>query len=352
MTVYTFPPARSADAAPDLGVGAVLAQCTASSPVECWQALGSASLAHWPQPGSGATLQRWRALAAVAQHDLSLAKLVEGHTDALAILRELHHAEMAQTGTLWATWAAEVPGHRVVASATSGGMVRLSGSKAWCSGAAAATHALLTAWLPDGAGPQLVAVSLDQPGVSVSAHTWRAVGMADSASADVQFDDVLAAPVGAPGDYLNRAGFWQGGAGIAACWFGGALGLGDSLRGALQQMPPAARTPFRMAALGRVDISLSSTSALLREAAQWVDAHPQDDASLVALRLRQAAEGTARRVLDEVGRALGATPFCRDARFARTAADLPVFIRQSHADRDDAALGERVLAQQESPWLP
>ena len=76
------------------------------------------------------------------------------------------------------------------------------------------------------------------------------------------------------------------------------------------------------------------------------------DASAVALRVRLAAEATATRVLDETGRALGATPFCRDPRFARMAADLPVFLRQSHAERDCAALGERVLAHQEGPAWP
>ena len=73
-------------------------------------------------------------------------------------------------------------------------------------------------------------------------------------------------------------------------------------------------------------------------------AHPRHDASEVALRVRLRAETAAKAVLDTVGAALGATPFCRDARFARMAADLPVFIRQSHAERDFAALGERVMA--------
>jgi hypothetical protein len=95
---------------------------------------------------------------------------------------------------------------------------------------------------------------------------------------------------------------------------------------------------------------LTSTAVLLRECAAWIDTHPRADASAVALRARLAAEHTATTVLDEVGRALGATPFCRDARFARMAADLPVFIRQSHAERDLAALGEQVLDAGATPW--
>ena len=90
---------------------------------------------------------------------------------------------------------------------------------------------------------------------------------------------------------------------------------------------------------------MQATAALMREGAQWIDAHPSADAGLVAVRLRLAAEDCARCVLDEVGRALGAAPFCRNARFARAAADLPVFIRQSHAERDFASVGERLVKQ-------
>src|SRR5256885_6384264 len=49
-----------------------------------------------PLPGRGHTLQRWRALAEVAAHSLGLAKLYEGHTDALAILSELQ-ADLARS---------------------------------------------------------------------------------------------------------------------------------------------------------------------------------------------------------------------------------------------------------------
>ena len=309
-----------------------------------------------PLPGGGATLARWQALAAVASHDLSLAKLFEGHTDALAVLHELGAPNVAGgEGATWGMWAAEAPGHRVEVRIDAGGRATLHGRKAWCSGAATASHGLLTAWRTetDATGPQLVAVPMRQPGVAVSSEAWAAVGMADSASLDIDFQGARAELVGAPGDYLARPGFWQGGAGVAACWYGGTLPLAAALHRAVAEAPAPARSPFRLAALGKVDLAMRATGALLREAAVWTDRHPTADASAVALRVRQAAEGGARLVLDEVGRALGATPFCRDALFARAAADLPVFIRQSHAERDFAALGERLAATadlEEAAW--
>jgi hypothetical protein len=208
----------------------------------------------------------------------------------------------------------------------------------------------MTAWHADGRGPQLVSVRLDQPEIQVSAGAWQAVGMAESASLDVKFGGAHASLVGQPGAYLQRPGFWQGGAGIAACWYGGAAALADTLRRALAGGPATGRDPFRLAALGRVDVSLHSTAALLRHAAAWIDGNPAADASAIAIRVRQAAAEAAALTLSEVGRVLGAAPFCRDGAFARRAADLPVFIRQSHGDRDFASLGERVLDASPEPW--
>lgn len=309
-------------------------------------------LAHLPQPGTGSTLHRWQALSRVAQHSLPLAKLYEGHTDALAILHELGAAP-ARAGDTWAMWAAESPGQRVQVriSQGSGAQATLSGTKAWCSGAQGVGHALLTAWLPGQDQSQLVTVDLSHPSIRMNTGAWQAVGMAETLSAEVAFDNTPATLVGEPGDYLHRPGFWQGGAGIAACWYGGTLAVADALyrgmRGASVEHPAFAH---RAAAFGKVDRVLAGVAALLHGSADWIDAHPHADAMAVALRVRQAAEAAATCVLHETGRALGATPYCRDAVFARAAADLPVFIRQSHGERDDAALARAVLEQEDYPW--
>lgn len=303
-----------------------------------------------PMPGRGATLRRWQGLCAVAEHNLPLAKLYEGHTDALAVMAELAPSATPVPGATWGLWAAEVPNGRAVVEAIDTGGARLSGAKRWCSGAGQLSHGLLTAWWSDGRGPQLVRVSMHQPGVSTTHAGWHAVGMAASASVDVAFDGAVVECVGAEGAYLERPGFWHGGAGIAACWHGGAVALALALQRALVQAPPAGHNAFHLAALGKVGVALQSTAALLRETAGWIDHHPTRDASAMALRVRLAAEASAKLVLDEVGRALGATPFCRDAAFAQMAADLPVFVRQSHAERDFAALGERLVSPEGPSW--
>jgi len=303
--------------------------------------LVEAGLDRLPLPGSGNTLLRWQCLAEVAALDLSLVKLFEGHTDALAIQAELG-ARPVPPGSRWGTWCAEPPQARLRFERSDGDALRLHGVKAWCSGAAVVTHAVVSGWNAAGE-PCLATVALDAPGVRISGDGWQAVGMAATASVDVHFDGAPARSLGAPGDYVARPGFWHGGAGIAACWWGGAAGLARLAYANAGAQPDG----HRCAHLGAIDVALSAGAALLREAAAWIDAHPRDDAHVLALRARLAVEHAAETVVRHAGRALGAAPLCRDARFARAMADLPVFLRQSHAERDLASLGGRVLQDKE-----
>jgi hypothetical protein len=308
----------------------------------CLRALVEAGLDRLPLPGSGRTLERFQQLAEVGGHDLGLCKLFEGHTDALAIIEQLGGSPTP--GSTWGMWAAEPPQARVKAS-PAGHMVALHGRKAWCSGAAVLSHALLTAWDGDDQ-QQLVAVALDQPGVTVTEQGWQAVGMAATGSVEVLFDGAEAQAIGNPGDYLQRPGFWQGGIGIAACWYGAARQIADALRIQCEQRPE----PHALAHLGAVDSALQAAADVLRFSALHIDAHPGDNAELLARRARAVVEQSAEQVMREVGRALGAGPFCKDRHFARLSADLPVFLRQSHAERDLAALGQLVAGQSVEAW--
>ncbi|MCW2541818.1 MAG: hypothetical protein JWN95_3543 [Frankiales bacterium] len=295
-----------------------------------------------PLPGQGETLSRWQRLAEVADEDLGLVKLFEGHTDALAILAELGVSTSdplpRAEGDVWGTWAAEPPSARLRASGD-GDQLFVDGRKAWCSGADVVSHALVTAW--DAQGRQcLAAVRMDEAGVEVTGEGWHAVGMGSVASPDVLFDHVRAVPVGRPGQYVQRPGFWHGGCGIAACWYGGALLFADAVAQRCADRPD----PHTLAHLGAIDTAMLGTRALLGEAAAWIDRNPTASAQQWALRVRASTESTVTEVLERAGRVLGAGPLCRDPRTARHFADLPIFLRQSHAEHDLAALGETLAA--------
>lgn len=309
------------------------------------QALASGGFTALPMPGQGRTLDRWRTLAAVAGCDLSLTKLFEGHTDALAILAEIEPSRPPAEG-IWGVWAAEPPFARVTIVDRQGDRVYVQGRKAWCSGAPFLNGALMTTW-DEQSRPQLVAVALDQPSIRMSDEGWQATGMGSTASVDVEFKGALARCVGSPGQYLQRPGFWQGGAGIAACWYGAACALGHYLR---EHCTRAPHDEHAQAHLGAVDATLCSAAAALRETADWIDRHPRDSAERVVRRVRAQVETSATQVLHHVGRALGATPYCRNSHFARLAADLPVFLRQSHGEKDLAALGACMATGPDGEW--
>ena len=296
-----------------------------------------------PLPGSGRTWERWAVLADLAGEDLSLARLSEGHVDALAILAELG-AGAPPAGSRWGVWAAQPPGPGLSASRAAGGW-RLDGIKRYCSGAHACTHALVTAAAPD--GNRLFAVGTT--GLAPVAGTWPATGMAASDTLDVEFTDVLGEPVGGPGDYTGRPGFAHGGAGVAACWYGGARGVGQTLLTAAAKRDVG---PHALAHLGAVDVVLHTARYALARAAAEIDADPADQEHggwRRALRVRALVEATATEVMERVGRALGAGPLCHDEAHARRVADLTVYLRQHHAEKDLAELGT-LAAEAGASW--
>ncbi|WP_318306853.1 acyl-CoA dehydrogenase family protein [Amycolatopsis solani] len=276
-----------------------------------------------PLPGGSHTARRWAALAAFGRRDLALARLAEGHADAVAILAEAGLSPAA--GALYGVWAAKSGGTGAVLE---GGA--LTGTVRFCSGLSVLDRALVAA------GDRLVEADLADPRVRRHPDAWQAVGMDASDSGDVVFDGVPGTPVGPPGWYVARPGFALGGAGVAAVWLGGAAGVADGVLAYLRERGGA--DEHQLAHVGAIHTALSAADAVLARAARG----PVDP--LVAGTCRAAAERAAVEVLERALKVTGPTPACRDRRFAQRVADLPVYVRQHHAERDLAALGRDVLA--------
>ncbi|HET6295105.1 MAG TPA: acyl-CoA dehydrogenase family protein [Kribbella sp.] len=287
-----------------------------------------------PDPGTGRTAERWMALLDLGRTDLALARLAEGHTDATSILRQA--GQVPDPDALYGVWAARSGGTGAVLKGD-----RLGGTIRFCSGAHSVDRALIAAIAENG-DSILVDQPLATPGITRDAGTWQPLGMDASDSPDVSFDDVAAGnQVGEPGFYTGRPGFWWGGGGVAAVWFGGSLGLVERT----QDFITGGKGPddHQLAHLGELQTSLAATGALLRETAATIDADPTADLMLRIWMLRAGAEQTARAVVDRVPRMVGPTPLSRDRSFSQALADLQLYVRQHHAERDYAALGRLVL---------
>lgn len=288
-----------------------------------------------PLPGRGRTLQRWRALARIGAHDLALAKVLEAHHDAHAVLADLG-APVPPGDPLLAVWAAHGPGCTVRGDEQEDALV---GAKPWCSGADIVDMALVT--VREGARPGVYLVALDAS-AQVDAAQWHAPGMARIPSTTVQFQQTPAQWLGSEQAYLSRPGFWHGGAGIAAVW----LGAAGALLTAMQQR---CEGDHRQRLTGEAVLALTAATSFLRELAARIDADPSRSHQAEVVLARSLAERACTTVLDLAARALGPGPMCLDADHARRWADLTVFIRQSHADRDWAWLGTQA-ATVEHAW--
>jgi alkylation response protein AidB-like acyl-CoA dehydrogenase len=296
-----------------------------------------------PLPGSGATRERLAAFAGLAGEDLSLARLGEGHADAVAILAELG-GPRPDPGSRWGVWAANPPGPNVTAARRDGRWL-LEGTKQYCSGARVCTHALVTATADDGGRLFAVPTKRLEPDTA----SWPATGMAGSDTLDVGFPAVAAVPVGPPDGYVNRPGFSHGGVGVAACWYGGARAVARTLLSAASKRDVG---PHALAHLGAVDLGLRAARFALDQAADEIDADPGDlrgEGPIRALRVRGLTEAVAADVMARTGRALGAGPLGHDAAHSLAVADLTVYLRQHHAERDLAQLGE-LVAQRGDTW--
>ncbi|MET0725242.1 MAG: acyl-CoA dehydrogenase [Leifsonia sp.] len=336
------PVARTLQRVPDAdaGIDAVLAWCVD---------VGRAA----PAPGLGDTASVWEILASVAAHDLGIARMLEPHLDALTIIEQAGIVDPAVLGagptSTWGVFAAEGPGVRVTAR-YAGGDWRLDGVKPWCSLAGTLTNALVTAHTDDGSR-RLFAVDLGHAGVTAADGPWVSRGLAQVVSAPVTFSAVPAVPVGEDGWYLRRPGFAWGGIGVAACWWGGTVGLARTLFSAAAGGSKAP-DQIALAHLGAVDLAVESGRIALREAGRHVDGIAADSPppGVIARRTRSIVAANAESALLHVAHALGPLPLVADESHARRVADLQVYLRQHHAERDEAALGSALLETGELPW--
>jgi alkylation response protein AidB-like acyl-CoA dehydrogenase len=298
-----------------------------------------------PKPGSGNTPARFAALADWATRDLSLARLAEGHVDALAVLAEA--GLEPNPGATYGVWAARPPAGGASALQAADGW-HLSGTKPFCSGSTHIDRALLTAECND--GYRLFDISVAENVVAVHPGSWPAVGMADSLSDTLDFGGPPVPTdraVGPPDFYLERPGFWFGGTGVAACWFGGARGLVEHVLRSVGPQP----SELVVVELGHAVAHIDLMRRALEQAAKEIDADPDDRtgrAKRRALVIRHAVHHGAQQVLAHSAAAGGARPLCLNSEQAQRAADLYVYLAQYHGPQDANVLGH--MAGEEWPW--
>lgn len=295
----------------------------------------------WGLSGTSTQLEQWDALAATAAIDVAAARMLEPHLDALGILAEAG-AGTPEPGTTWGVFAAEAPGTVLSAIDLDEGTVHLIGEKPWCSLASQLSHAIVTAY--HGQMSRAFAVSLTDPGVHPSTAPWPSLGLSEIPSGSVTFDYAQATVVGPTGWYLDRPSFAWGGIRVAACWFGGALGLARNA--AQRHFARPQPSPLGNLTLGQLDAEIFAARSALAQAALAADgseAYTRDEAWELALRVRNIVYRASQRIAQLARELAGPAALTGDRSFAKADADLTVYLSQHHGARDEAALGDAIV---------
>lgn len=104
--------------------------------------------------------------------------------------------------------------------------------------------------------------------------------------------------------------------------------------------------------LGEADLSLQAAASVLASAASDIDDGRAGggNGAVLAQRVRGVVASTVEKVLEAAAHGLGPGPLTSEEEHARRVADLQVYVRQHHAERDAAALGEMLLGRGATPW--
>lgn len=292
---------------------------------------------HVPPMGEGRSAARLRFLSLVARRDLGLARLVEGHLDATQILREARRP--VADDRLYGIWASGGPADTVEITANTEAGPVLTGCKPFCSGSDIVDLALVYVYPSD----QLVEVDIREAARQGELYfepgEWVSPAFAETHTWSVRFRGVpvsARARVGSRKWYFERPGFCLGALAPAACWAGGATGLADSVR------QRKLKDGHARAHLGAMASTVCSMDAMLNWGAQQVDADPGNASGSqfpIALLVRHHIERGSTEIMDRFGRTLGPRPYAFEPVNARRIAELSLYIRQCHAERDLEELG-------------
>lgn len=294
--------------------------------------------------------EEWALVRAVAAADASVARILDGHLNAVERLRvaapaPLRAAELAAVAAgkrrlgVWGAdpRAGDGPPARLVGDV---GEERLVGVKVFCSGAGGLDRALVAARDREGAA-RLAYVDLGER-VEVDRSWYRGAGMRSSESHRVRFRGArVLARLGGPDELVREPEFGRDAIRTAAIW----AGCADAVVEAALDDLGAAGPPGELAgrAAGALMVGRATIDRWMEGAAARADADPTASLAALSLELRVAVAGACREIMDEAARAVGARALAAGGRLERARRDLDLMLLQHRLDAPLARAGRRVL---------
>ncbi len=290
------------------------------------------------------------ALRRIGAADLSIARLFEGHVNAVQLVcrygtrsQIADMADRVRTGGLSGVWGAEDAAGLAAERQPEGWALR--GRKILASGAGLLTCPLLP--VRTEAGQLLMLVPLET-GERADVSGWTAQGMRSSATGAVELTGVRVGDdqvVGGPGDFMRQPAFSGGAWRFCAVHLGAAERLLDLFREHLVSRGRG-EDPYQLERVAHAAAAVGTAAFWVRDAARRFAEDARDPEAVVAFAnmTRMVTERACLDVLEVVHRGVGLGAFVRPHPIERVTRDLSTYLRQPVPDLAMADTGRAVLA--------
>ncbi len=279
-----------------------------------------------------------RMLHTIARQDLPLARLLEGHVDALQIIARYADPDVARDvesaaaqGATFGVWNAAMADEPL---RIEDGMLR--GGKSYASGAGVLSHAL--AGVDTVEGNRLVLIDLDASAPQIDRSWWQVVGMQRSETHVVRWHNASPTSfrfIGRPGDYAREPFFSGGALRFVACHAGGVAALFDRVCAHLTATGRA-DDPHQCGRLAELYTAAETAAAAVRTAtAAWGQPAFVDHVAAARMTVTACAE----RAILTAQAAVGVGGMFVGHPLSAVLTDLMVYLRQPMPDAQRLRVG-------------
>ena len=297
------------------------------------ESLGGAGLSEGSRQSELCTVLRL-----IGAGDLSVARLFEGHVNAIALVRRYGTdkqlsslADSVAEGSLSAVWGADdAAGLKIVSNS---GLAELDGRKILASGAGLVTRPVVTATRSDGQVMCLLNLS-EQASIDLSG--WTAQGMRSTATGAVDLSGIKIGAdefVGSVGDFMRQPHFSGGAWRFCAAQLGAMERLVELFR---EHLVSRGRgdDPYQLQRVAQCMAAAKTTRFWVEEIARRLGADNHDTTAVVAFAnmTRMVTERSALDIMEAVQRGAGLVSFIRPNSIERICRDLATYLRQPVPD--------------------
>jgi alkylation response protein AidB-like acyl-CoA dehydrogenase len=291
-------------------------------------------------------------LRMISAGDLSIARLFEGHVNAISLVCRYGTASQISSlaadvaeGALSAVWGADDAAGLKIAIV--GGRAELQGRKILASGAGLVTRPIVTAKGLDG---QLMCLLRLSPGQPVDLSGWNAQGMRSTATGAVELTGIAVGRdeiIGSAGDFMRQPYFSGGAWRFCAAQLGAMERLVELFRDHLVSRSRE-EDPYQLQRVAHCLASVATARFWIEEAARRFGSEETVATSVVAFAnlTRMVTERSALDVMEAVQRGAGLASFIRPNPIERICRDLATYLRQP---APDAAMSDAARAWMNSP---